>query len=72
MRTAYQNGDTIQVVFLNQKNEDIEEAVLNNAQITALFQANQVWIERFEKNLKIKDSVWSLNHSNIVLRVNVE
>ncbi|MFD2656381.1 hypothetical protein [Gracilibacillus thailandensis] len=72
MRTAYQNGDTIQVVFLNQKNEDIEEAVLNNAQITALFQANQVWIERFEKSLKIKNSVWSLNHNNIVLRVNVE
>ncbi|WP_208591487.1 hypothetical protein [Gracilibacillus suaedae] len=72
MRTAYQNNDTIQVVFLNQKNEDVEEAVLNNAQITALFQANQVWIERFEKNLKIKNSLWSLNHNNMFLRVNVE
>ncbi|MGN8646815.1 hypothetical protein ACTNEO_12350 [Gracilibacillus sp. HCP3S3_G5_1] len=72
MRTTYQNGDAIQVMFINQKNEEVEEAVLNNTQLTALFQANQVWIERFEKSLKIKRSVWSLGNNRVVLQVYVE
>ncbi|WP_338442439.1 hypothetical protein V5F86_10220 [Bacillus spizizenii] len=47
------DGDTINVVFVYQKNEQIEEVDLNSAQLSALLNSKQVWIETFSQNLKI-------------------
>ncbi|MCY9357013.1 hypothetical protein MOE93_19305 [Bacillus spizizenii] len=51
------DGDTIKVVFVYQKNEQVEKVTLNSAQLSALLNSKQVWIETFSQNLKIENIV---------------
>ena len=63
------DGDTIKVVFVYQKNEQVEEVTLNSAQLSALLNSKQVWIETFSQNLKIENIVWSYGNQNVSLQV---
>lgn len=63
------DGDTIKVVFVYQKNEQIEEVDLNSAQLSALLNSKQVWIKTFSQNLKIENTVWSYGNQNVTLQV---
>ncbi|MFD1706709.1 hypothetical protein ACFSCZ_08065 [Siminovitchia sediminis] len=59
MSVSTNQGDSVKVVFVYQKNEQIEEVNLNTAQLTALLKSKQVWIEKFSHNLKVENTVWS-------------
>ncbi|MRG88083.1 hypothetical protein [Salinibacillus xinjiangensis] len=59
MSVVTNEEDSVKVVFVYQKNEQIEETNLNSAQLTALLNSKQVWIEKFSNNLKIENTVWS-------------
>ena len=59
MSVSISQYDSVKVVFVYHKNEQIEEVNLNGAQLTALLNAKQVWIEKFSDNLKIENTVWS-------------
>ncbi|MCY7871559.1 hypothetical protein MOB43_20190 [Bacillus spizizenii] len=63
------DGDTIKVVFVYQKNEQVEKVTLNSAQLSALLNSKQVWIETFSQNLKIENIVWSYGNQNVSLQV---
>lgn len=63
------DGDTIKVVFVYQKNEQVEKVTLNSAQLSALLNSKQVWIETFSQNLKIENIVWSYSNQNVSLQV---
>ncbi|MCY7864810.1 hypothetical protein P9G43_16130 [Bacillus spizizenii] len=63
------DGDTIKVVFVYQKNEQIEEVDLNSAQLSALLNSKQVWIKTFSQNLKIENTVWSYGNHHVSLQV---
>ena len=69
METATHSNDSIKVVFVFQKNEQVEEVTLNSAQLTALLNSKQVWIEKFAANLKIENSVWSYGNNKVSLQV---
>lgn len=69
MNATTNQGDSVKVVFVHQNTEQIEEAHLNSAQLTALFKSKQVWIEKFGKNLKIENTVWSYGNSNVALQI---
>ncbi|PAE27859.1 hypothetical protein CHI07_17635 [Paenibacillus sp. 7884-2] len=62
-------GDLVNVVFVFQKNEETEEVTLNTAQIMALLNAKQVWIERFSTNLKVENTVWSYANKKVSLQI---
>ncbi|CAM3716481.1 hypothetical protein P8855_02125 [Bacillus inaquosorum] len=57
------------VVFVFQKNEQIEEVELNSVQLSALLHSKQVWIETFSQNLKIENTVWSYGNRHVSLQV---
>ena len=59
MSVATNQQDSVDVVFVFQKNELTEEVALNTAQLSALLDSKQVWIEKFSSNLKIENTVWS-------------
>ncbi|MBR3120505.1 MAG: hypothetical protein IKF29_14920 [Oceanobacillus sp.] len=61
-------GDLVNVVFVFQKNEETEEVTLNTAQLMALLNAKQVWIERFSTNLKVENTVWSYANKKVSLQ----
>lgn len=69
MNAAMNQGESVNVVFVDQKNEVTEKAVLNTAQLTALLNANQVWVEKFSQTLKIKNTVWSYGNGQILLQI---
>ncbi|RHW30036.1 hypothetical protein D1B32_19370 [Oceanobacillus profundus] len=62
-------GDLVNVVFVFQKNEETEEVTLNTAQLMALLNAKQVWIERFSTNLKVENTVWSYANKKVSLQI---
>ncbi|AST95733.1 Uncharacterised protein [Niallia circulans] len=69
MSVAMNQGDFVKVVFVFQKNEQVEEVTLNSAQLTALLHAKQVWIEAFADHFKIENSVWSYGNENVSLQI---
>ncbi|GIN13028.1 hypothetical protein MKZ19_21730 [Shouchella clausii] len=69
MSVATNQGDFVKVVFVFQKNEQVEEVTLNSAQLTALLHAKQVWIESFADHFKIENSVWSYGNQNVSLQI---
>lgn len=69
MEITANQGDYVCVVFVFQKTEQTEEVQLNAAQLTALLQAKQVWVERFSSNLKIENTVWAYGNNKITLQV---
>lgn len=69
MSVITNQGDSVKVVFVFQKNEQVEEVTLNPAQLTALLNSKQVWIEKFNSNLKIENTVWSYANNNVSLQI---
>lgn len=69
MSVVTNQGDSINVVFVFQRDEQVEEVTLNSAQLTALLNSKQVWIEKFSSNLKIENTVWSYANDNVSLQV---
>jgi len=69
MRVATNQSDSVKVVFVFQKDEQVEEVTLNSAQLTALLNAKQVWIEKFKLNLKVENTVWSYGNNEISLQI---
>ncbi|SEQ89198.1 hypothetical protein [Piscibacillus halophilus] len=69
MNAALQSEESVKVVFISQNDEKLEEVNLNSPQLIALLNAKQIWIEKFEENLKIKNTVWSYTNQNISLQV---
>ena len=69
MNVTMNQGDLVNVVFVFQKNEETEEVTLNTAQIMALLNAKQVWIERFSTNLKVENTVWSYANKKVSLQI---
>ncbi|MCG3419517.1 hypothetical protein [Oceanobacillus jordanicus] len=69
MEVAANQTDCICVVFVFQKTEQTEEVHLNSAQLTALLNAKQVWIERFSSNLKIDSTVWSYGNNKVSFQI---
>ncbi|CAH1191107.1 hypothetical protein D1872_282310 [compost metagenome] len=61
--------DMINVIFVAQKNEQLEEALLNNTQLTALLNAKQVWIEKFNNNFKIENLIWTYTSNHVSLHI---
>jgi hypothetical protein len=49
--------------------EQVEEVTLNPAQLTALLNSKQVWIEKFSSNLKIENTVWSYANNNVSMQI---
>lgn len=68
MNVTMNQGDLVNVVFVFQKNEETEEVTLNTAQLMALLNAKQVWIERFSTNLKVENTVWSYANKKVSLQ----
>nr|WP_289039212.1 hypothetical protein [uncultured Allobacillus sp.] len=69
MSVATNQGDSVKVVFVYQKNEQTEEVTLNSAQLSALLNAKQIWIERFSANLKVENTVWSYANDKVSLQI---
>ncbi len=69
MSIVTNHGDSVKVVFVFQKSEQVEEVILNSAQVTALLSSKQVWIEKFSNNLKIENTVWSYANNNVSLQI---
>lgn len=69
MSVITNQGDSVKVVFVFQKNEQVEEVTLNPTQLTALLNSKQVWIEKFNSNLKIENTVWSYANNNVSLQI---
>lgn len=69
MSVVTNQGDSINVVFVFQRDEQVEEVTLNSAQLTALFNSKQVWIEKFSSNLKIENTVWSYANNNVSMQI---
>ncbi|HLS09066.1 hypothetical protein [Lentibacillus sp.] len=69
MEAITDSNDSIKVVFVFQKNEQMEEVTLNSSQLTALLNSKQVWIETFAANLKIENTVWSYGNRKVSLQV---
>ncbi|WP_277678912.1 hypothetical protein [Gracilibacillus dipsosauri] len=69
MSIVSSQGDSITVVFVYQKNEQTEELTLHSAQLLALLNAKQVWIEAFHANLKVENTVWSYANGKVSLQV---
>ncbi|WP_164214323.1 hypothetical protein [Virgibacillus sp. YIM 98842] len=69
MSVITNQGDSVKVVFVFQKNEQVEEVTLNPAQLTALLNSKQVWIEKFNSNLKIENTVWSYANNNVSMQI---
>lgn len=69
MSIVTNHGDSVKVVFVYQKNELVEEVTMNTAQLTALLNAKQVWIERFSNNLKIENTVWSYADQDVSFQI---
>lgn len=63
MSVVTNDGDSVKVVFVHQKNEQVEEVTLNSSQLIALLNSKQIWIEKFSNNLKIENTVWSYSDS---------
>lgn len=68
MNVTMNQGDLVNVVFVFHKNEETEEVTLNTAQLMALLNAKQVWIERFSTNLKVENTVWSYANKKVSLQ----
>ncbi|MBR7554964.1 hypothetical protein ACFFJI_11735 [Allobacillus sp. GCM10007491] len=69
MSVTTNQGDSVKVVFVYQKNEQTEEVTLNSAQLSALLNSKQIWIERFSANLKVENTVWSYANDNVSLQL---
>jgi len=69
MSVVTNQGDSVTVVFVFQKNEQVEEVTLNSAQLTALLNSKQIWIEKFSSNLKIENTVWSYANNNVSVQI---
>lgn len=69
MSVVTNHGDSVKVIFVFQKNEEVEEVELNSAQLMALLNSKQVWIEKFSSNLKIENTVWSYAGNNVSLQI---
>ncbi|MBN6206136.1 hypothetical protein NSA56_14495 [Oceanobacillus caeni] len=69
MSVVTNQGDSINVVFVFQRDEQVEEVTLNSAQLTALLNSKQVWIEKFSSNLKIENTVWSYANNNVSMQI---
>lgn len=69
MNAASNQDESITVVFVYQKTEQTVEMTLNSAQLKALLNSNQVWIERFNTNLKIENTVWFYAGSKVSLQI---
>lgn len=69
MNVVTNQGDSVKVIFVYQEKEQVEEVTLNTAQLTALLNSQQVWIERFSNNLRIKNAVWSYVDNNISMQI---
>ncbi|TCT19321.1 hypothetical protein EDD68_1184 [Melghiribacillus thermohalophilus] len=69
MSVAVNQSDSVNVVFVFQKNEETEEVTLNTAQVMALLHAKQIWIEKFSANLKIESTVWSYAGDQVSLQI---
>ncbi|RLL41312.1 hypothetical protein D8M04_17465 [Oceanobacillus piezotolerans] len=69
MSIATNQGDSVTVVFVYQKDEQFEEVNLNSAQLTALLNSKQVWIEKFSNNLKIENTIWSYGKHKITVQI---
>jgi len=52
MNGLTEHENSIKVLFICQKTELVEEVTLNAAQLTALINAKQEWIEKFSNNLR--------------------
>jgi len=55
--------------FVFQKNELTEEVTLNSAQLSALLNSKQVWIEKFSTSLKVENTVWSYANDKVTLQI---
>ena len=69
MSVATNQGDSVKVVFVFQKNELTEEVTLNSAQLSALLNSKQVWIEKFSTSLKVENTVWSYANDKVTLQI---
>ena len=69
MNVTMNQGDLVNVVFVFHKNEETEEVTLNTAQLMALLNSKQVWIERFSTNLKVENTVWSYANKKVSLQI---
>ncbi|SES17212.1 hypothetical protein SAMN04487944_12181 [Gracilibacillus ureilyticus] len=69
MSIATNQADSVKVVFVDQKNEQVEEVTLNSAQLMALLNSKQVWVEKFSSNLKIENTVWSYADNNVSVQI---
>ena len=69
MNVTMNQGDLVNVVFVFQKNEETEEVTLNTAQLMALLNSKQVWIERFSTNLNVENTVWSYANKKVSLQI---
>ncbi|KMJ57262.1 hypothetical protein AB685_17840 [Bacillus sp. LL01] len=63
------HGDVIKAIFVYPRTEQVEEVTLNTAQVTALLNSTQVWIESFSANLKMHNTVWSYGNGNFTLQI---
>lgn len=64
--------DMVKVVFVYQKEEQVEELTLSLGELTALLHAKQVWIEKFSANLKVENTVLSFAEGRVSLQVYVK
>lgn len=62
-------AETIKCVFIYQDEEQVEEERLLGVELSALLNAKQVWIEKFDRNLKIENTVWTYLDYKITLQV---
>ncbi|MFD1848862.1 hypothetical protein [Oceanobacillus bengalensis] len=69
MSVVTNQGDSVKVIFVFQKNEQVEEVALNSAQLTALLNSKHIWIEKFNSNLKIENTVWSYAKNNVSMQI---
>jgi len=69
MGVVINQEDSIKVVFVFQKNEQVEEVTLNPAELTALVNSKQIWIEKFSSNLKMENTVWSYANNPVSMQI---
>lgn len=56
-------------VFVFPKEEQVEEVTVNTAQLAAILNTKQVWIESFSQNLKIENTVWSFRNNKVSFQI---
>ncbi len=49
--------------------DSVKEVTLNSAQLMALLNSKQVWVEKFSSNLKIENTIWSYADNNVSVQI---